>query len=127
MNRRHHGDVHRRIKIENGIESAMDPHERRDLPDREQSPIRVGACAVSRVVANRQPLIRHAEDYLGTYDVTRQAEGMDLGARDGGAPCFPRTDRARQRNRGFGTAHLRQAERHSRAVPLGASTLSSCA
>ena len=65
-------------KLENGVKSAMDSDERGDLADREQSTIRVGACAVSRVVSNRQALIRHPEDDLSANDVTRQAKGVNL-------------------------------------------------
>ena len=66
-------------KLENGVESAMDSYERGDLADRKQGSIRVGACAVSRVVSNRQALIRHPEDDLSANDVTRQAKGVNLG------------------------------------------------
>ena len=98
-------------EIEDGIQAAMDADECRDLPNGEQGPVRVRACAVPRIVTDRQPLIRHPEDDFGADDVTGQTNGVNLRAGNRGAAGLPRADRPHDRNCGFRVAHFRQAKR----------------
>src|SRR3989304_345106 len=88
----------------------MDANERRDIANGEQSPVRVRTCAVPRVVTDRQPLIRHAEDDLCADDVTGETNGVNLRAGDRCASGLPWADRPYERNRGFRVAYFRQAK-----------------
>src|SRR5262245_1970058 len=68
------------LEIEHGVEPAMDADERRDASDREQRAVDVWSCARASVMADRQSLIRHAEDDLRADHKAWQADGVHLRA-----------------------------------------------
>ncbi len=89
----------------------MHTHRRRDLANRQQRTVGVRPGAVARVVADRQPLVRHPEDDLGADHVTGQSDGMHLRAGNRGAAGLAQAHRLFQRHRGLGFAHPGQAKR----------------
>ena len=69
-------------EIEHRIQPPMHADERGDFSNRKECTVRIGMCAASCVVPDRQPLIGHPEDHLGADHVTGQTNGVNLGARN---------------------------------------------
>src|SRR6516225_12036282 len=68
-------------KLEHGVQTAVHADQHRYPANGEQRSIDIGTSTAPRIMAEREPLIRHSEDDLGTDHEARHAQGMNLRSR----------------------------------------------